>query len=76
MKKDSLKETLMPLITLENVQIKTETQKGNVNHGALLVNYEGATVWLPKSQIEDWPEVGDSGDVILPEWLAIEKGLI
>ena len=30
------------------------------------------TVWLPLSQIE----IGDDGTVAMPEWLAIEKGLV
>lgn len=36
----------------------------------------GDVVWLPKSQLEDWPDVGDSGEVLMPEWLAEEKGLM
>ena len=36
--------------------------------------YDGAReVWLPKSQCEYDP---DDGTVALPEWLAMEKGLI
>lgn len=41
--------------------------------------YDGAKeVWLPKSQIEDPEEfaVGEAIDVLLPEWLAKDKGLI
>lgn len=35
--------------------------------------YDGQrTVWLPRSQIE----IGDDGTVTMPEWLAMEKGLI
>lgn len=33
-------------------------------------------VWLPKSQLEDWPYVGESGSVLLPVWLAEDKGLV
>jgi hypothetical protein len=34
------------------------------------------TVWLPKSQVDtDGMEVGDSGLVSMPEWLAVERGL-
>jgi len=35
-------------------------------------------IWLPQSQIE-WPEDVDRGDILtvtMPEWLAIDKGLI
>jgi hypothetical protein len=31
------------------------------------------TVWLPKSQCE-WDE--NNGEMTMPEWLALEKGLI
>jgi hypothetical protein len=35
--------------------------------------YDGErTVWLPRSQIE----INDDGTVSMPEWLAMEKGLI
>lgn len=36
-------------------------------------------VWIPKSQIMDESEVwkdGDSGVLVIPEWLAIEKNLV
>jgi hypothetical protein len=40
----------------------------------------GRTVWLPKSQVEvDWPDEYTDGDILdvrLPEWLALDKGLI
>jgi len=32
--------------------------------------------WLPKSQIECDLEVGECGDILVPEWLAKVKGLI
>lgn len=33
-------------------------------------------IWLPISQLEEWPDVGQEGVVWMPEWLAKEKGLI
>lgn len=33
-------------------------------------------IWLPKSVMEDWPDIGDTGEVLMPEWLALDKGLI
>lgn len=33
-------------------------------------------IWLPKSQLEDWPSVGGIGVIIMPEWLAEDKELI
>ncbi|MGS5046038.1 MULTISPECIES: hypothetical protein [unclassified Mameliella] len=36
---------------------------------------EADEIWLPKSQIEIDGEIGETGAVTLPEWLAIERGL-
>ncbi len=33
-------------------------------------------VWIPKSQMEDWPDDGFTGEVMVYEWIAHEKGLI
>lgn len=35
-------------------------------------------VWLPKSQVDDGgdAECGKVGEFLVPEWLALEKGLI
>ncbi len=46
---------------------------------ALLVDHGGKEeVWIPRSQISDY--CGDSEDtatsIFVPEWLAIEKGLV
>lgn len=32
--------------------------------------------WLPLSQVEVDGDVGDYGTVTIPEWLALDKGLI
>lgn len=48
---------------------------------ALLVAYELQEIWIPKSQIDDdssiysSKQVGEKGELVLPEWLADEKGL-
>jgi hypothetical protein len=45
---------------------------------ALLVLVEGEEVWIPRSQIQEDSEVqdeGDSGTLVIPMWLAEEKGL-
>ncbi len=49
---------------------KAETDKG------VLIEFADKEVWLPKSQIEDWPDIDEEGDVIMPEWLAEDKELI
>lgn len=43
---------------------------------AVRVDAGDKEVWLPMSQLEDWPEIGCDGVVIMPEWLAKEKELI
>ena len=45
---------------------------------ALLCLVDDLEVWIPKSQIDDDSEVtkrGDKGELIIPEWLAVERGL-
>lgn len=54
-----------------HVDILRETDK------AWLVSDGDREVWLPKSQVDtDGLEVGCSGPIFLPEWLALDKGLI
>ena len=47
---------------------------------ALLVKLEsGEDIWIPKSQISDDSEVWKAdqiGKLVIPEWLAKEKGLL
>ena len=59
-------------ITLENVYAKRETER------ALLCVIEGGAHWIPKTQIGVDSEVqqrGDRGDLIITEWIGLEKGL-
>lgn len=45
---------------------------------ALLCEFGDRKEWIPKSQIDEDSEVyskDDEGVLIIPEWLAIEKGL-
>lgn len=50
------------------------------SESAILVRISGvATVWIPKSQIHDDSEVyesGTEGTLVIPEWLAVEKGIV
>jgi len=43
---------------------------------AIFIDVGNNTVWLPKSQLEDWPDLNKSGEILMPEWLALEKELI
>ena len=49
--------------------VKAETET------AILVEFAGTQAWLLKSQLEDWPDVGKEGDIVMPEWLAIAREL-
>ncbi|MEE8240113.1 MAG: hypothetical protein V3R16_02495 [Nitrospirales bacterium] len=40
--------------------------------GAVLFSINGNGIWIPKSQIIDQ----DGGTITIPEWLAMEEGLI
>jgi hypothetical protein len=44
---------------------------------AILVDTGDEETWIPKSQIigGDVHEEGDEGTMVIPEWLAIERGL-
>ena len=45
---------------------------------ALLVEVEGKQVWIPKSQVDDESEVygeGHEGELVVSDWIAMQKGL-
>lgn len=45
--------------------------------GAVKFDFGGKKpLWIPKSQLEDWPDVGKHGQVLMKEWIALEEGLI
>lgn len=52
------------------VEIKRETEL------AYLVSDGVNEFWLPKSQIEVELKKDDHAEITLPEWLAIEKGIV
>ncbi len=41
---------------------------------AILVTIEDVDVWLPREFIEDWDE--EDRTLTVPEWLAIDRGLV
>lgn len=47
---------------------------------AVLIHDGAKEAWIPRSQIEDPDpselEVGEHTELLLPEWLAMDKGLI
>jgi len=58
---------------------KVQVMKGSGR--AILCLIDGQDVWIPKSLLlqsdgnEVWEE-GDSGTLSIPEWFALEKGLL
>jgi len=70
----SKKEERFEPVSIEEVTAKRETDK------ALLCVIEGqpGEFWIPKSQIHDDSEVyeeGGEGTLVIPRWLAEEKGI-
>ena len=37
---------------------------------------EDIEIWLPKSQMREWPEPGQAGTFEMTEWIATEKELV
>jgi len=54
-------------VTLDVIEVLHETDS------AVLFEHESGRKWVPKSQLEDWPEIGDPGEIIITEWWATEK---
>jgi hypothetical protein len=60
-------------VEFEGVTVKVARER------ALLCDVEGKAVWIPISQIHDDSEVykaDTEGKLIIPQWLAEEKGLV
>jgi hypothetical protein len=61
-------------------KFKAEAEPMKETDKALLVNVEGEETWLPKQFIDDESEVysmkSGAGMLIIPMWLAREKGLV
>jgi len=43
---------------------------------AILAECGDGEVWLPKSQLEDWPDIDCDGEILMTEWIAEQKELI
>lgn len=59
--------------------IEIACKKLGETENALRIYDGGQSVWIPKSQIEETDHDFDTkgeGTIMLPEWLAIEKGLV
>lgn len=61
------------------MSVEIEMQKHESTADAVLMSPDGerkSAVWLPKSQIEMQPLGRARYTVTMPEWLAIDKGLV
>ena len=61
----------------KNIEIAVDIK--HMTDSAVLVSDGNKEVWIPKGQIEDYTDeliVGHSITVLIPEWLALDKGLI
>lgn len=43
---------------------------------AVQIDFGDKIKWISKSQMEDWPDKGTSGTVLVKEWIAFKEGLI
>ena len=66
------------IVEFDDCYVKSTTDKA-----ALVVVHGDQPVWIPKSQIHDDSEIffnekeaSMEGTLVIPEWLAIEKGLV
>lgn len=58
---------------VEHVELKLVRRQGRDTERAYAIEDDDGIVWLPKSQV-DLDE--SDGTFTMPEWLAIEKGLV
>lgn len=60
-------------VEYEHMMVERETD------AAILVIIDKRDIWIPKSQIHETSEVrgdGDTGTLVITEWIAKQKGLI
>lgn len=60
-------------VELDAVEVKRTTP------AAIQVEVDGRKVWIPRSQLLEENEVTEEGEIgllVIPEWLAHERGLI
>lgn len=61
------------LIEVDAVELKRETEKAyGLSQGELDKDDREILIWVPKSMVEK----NDDGTFTMPEWLALDKGLI
>jgi hypothetical protein len=58
------------MASLDPAEVIVETER------AVYISYEGVDSWIAKSLLEDWPNEGESGEVLIARWVAQKKGWI
>ncbi len=63
----------------ECVELEIDTPVAGETSKAILVEFEGERMWIPKSMVHDDSEVyaqGHTGTLIVSRWIAEQKGLV
>ena len=67
---------------MDDKMVRIEVEVIKMHDQSMLVEYEGEQEWIPYSLIEDESEItefseeGDEGELVIPRWKAEELGLI
>lgn len=61
------------MVTIPDVRCMVATDS------SMLCRIDGADYWIPRSQVDESSEIeelGDEGNLTIPEWLAVDRGLV
>ena len=60
----------------EMVEVTVTILRDRGSENAILVEYDGNEIWIPRSQIECDLDEGETGEILLAEWKAEEEDMI
>lgn len=64
------------LVEVSGTTLQESDGSKSGTEGAVKFDFGGKKpLWIPKSQLEDWPDIGKSGEVLMKEWIAKSNGL-
>jgi len=67
---------------MDDKMVRIEVEVIKMHDQSMLVEYEGEQEWIPYSLIEDESEItefsedGDEGELVIPRWKAEEVGFV
>ena len=67
---------------MDDNSVRLEVEVIKMHDQSMLVEYEGEQEWIPYSIIEDESEItefseeGDEGDLVIPRWKAEDVGFV